>query len=129
MRLKLSNITFHLKNSVIHVSILVFNQNCELVSQLPNKLSGDKKKPYLIDEPAAAIVREIFELKKNGESIHSIMRAMDEKYPTPRQYLYERGLVKKMKDNPHWDMSEITRILTNRVYLGHMVRGMSISIM
>lgn len=91
------------------------------------KLSGDKKKPYLIDEPAAAIVREIFELKKAGESIHSIMRTMDEKYPTPRQYLYERGLVKKMKENPHWDMSAISRILTNPVYLGHMVRGKTVA--
>lgn len=91
------------------------------------KLSGDKKKPYLIDEPAAEIVREIFSLKKAGESIHSIMRTMDEKYPSPRKYLYDKGLVKKISDNPHWDMTAISRILTNPAYLGHMVRGKTVA--
>ena len=91
------------------------------------KLSGDKKKPYLVDEPAAKIVREIFELKKTGESLHAIMRLMDEKYITPRQYLFEQGLVKKAADNAHWDMTAISRILTNPVYLGHMVQGKTVS--
>ncbi len=91
------------------------------------KLSGDKTKPYLIDEPAASIVREIFALKKAGESIHSIMRIMDEKYPSPRKYLYDKGLVKKIGDNPHWDMTAISRILTNPAYLGHMVRGKTVA--
>ncbi len=91
------------------------------------KLSGNKKKPYLVDEPAAKIVREIFELKKTGESLHAIMRLMDEKYITPRQYLFEQGLVKKAADNAHWDMTAISRILTNPVYLGHMVQGKTVS--
>ncbi len=78
------------------------------------KLSGDKNKPYLIDEPAAKIVREIFALKKAGESIHGIMRMMDEKYPMPRQYLYEQGLVKKVKENPHWNMSAVSHRQTIR---------------
>ena len=91
------------------------------------QLSGDKKRPYLIDEPAASIVREIFALKRSGESIHSIMRIMDEKYPPPRKYLYDKGLVKKISDNPHWDMTAISRILTNPAYLGHMVRGKTVA--
>jgi len=91
------------------------------------KLSGDKNKPYLIDEPAAKIVREIFALKKAGESIHGIMRMMDEKYPMPRQYLYEQGLVKKVKENPHWNMSAVSHILTYPAYLGHMICGKTVA--
>lgn len=91
------------------------------------KLSGDKKAPYVIDEPAAAIVREIYALKQSGESIHSVMRIMDEKYPTPKQYLYKQGLIKSVKEDAHWDMTAISRILSNPVYLGHMVRGKTIA--
>lgn len=91
------------------------------------KLSGDKKHPYLIDEPAASIVREIFELRQNGKSVRSIMQLMDEKYPTPRQYLYEKGVLHQCRENSHWDINAIIRILNNRTYLGHMLFGKTVS--
>lgn len=91
------------------------------------KLSGNKKRPYLIDEPAASIVREIFELRLKGDSIRSIMQLMDEKYPTPRQYLYEKGVLHQCRENLHWDITAIIRILNNRTYLGHMLSGKTVS--
>ena len=91
------------------------------------KLSGDKKHPYLIDEPAASIVREIFELRRNGKSVRSIMQLMDEKYPTPRQYLYEKGVLHQCRENSHWDINAIIRTLNNRAYLGHMLSGKTVS--
>ena len=91
------------------------------------KLSGDKKHPYLIDEPAASIVREIFELRRNGKSVRSIMQLMDEKYPTPRQYLYEKGVLHQCRENSHWDINAIIRTLNNRTYLGHMLSGKTVS--
>lgn len=91
------------------------------------KLSGNKKRPYLIDEPAASIVREIFELRLKGDSIRSIMQLMDEKYPTPRQYLYEKGVLHQCRENSHWDITAIIRILNNRTYLGHMLSGKTVS--
>lgn len=91
------------------------------------KLSGNKKRPYLIDEPAASIVREIFELRLKGDSIRSIMQLMDEKYPTPRQYLYEKGVLHQRRENSHWDITAIIRILNNRTYLGHMLSGKTVS--
>lgn len=91
------------------------------------KLSGNKKRPYLIDEPAASIVREIFELRLIGDSIRSIMQLMDEKYPTPRQYLYEKGVLHQCRENSHWDITAIIRILNNRTYLGHMLSGKTVS--
>ena len=36
--------TFHPKNPALQDSILVFNQDCELVSQLPNKYHNIKQK-------------------------------------------------------------------------------------
>ena len=91
------------------------------------KLSGNKKRPYLIDEPAASIVREIFELRRNGKSVRSIMQLMDEKYPTPRQYLYEKGVLYQCRENSHWDINAIIRTLNNRTYLGHMLSGKTVS--
>lgn len=91
------------------------------------KLSGNKKRPYLIDESAASIVREIFELRLKGDSIRSIMQLMDEKYPTPRQYLYEKGVLHQCRENSHWDITAIIRILNNRTYLGHMLSGKTVS--
>lgn len=91
------------------------------------KLSGNKKRPYLIDEPAASIVREIFELRLKGDSIRSIMQLMDEKYPTPRQYLYEKGVLHQCRESSHWDITAIIRILNNRTYLGHMLSGKTVS--
>lgn len=91
------------------------------------KLSGNKKRPYLIDEPAASIVREIFELRLKGDSIRSIMQLMDEKYPTPMQYLYEKGVLHQCRENSHWDITAIIRILNNRTYLGHMLSGKTVS--
>ena len=91
------------------------------------KLSVKKKRPYLIDEPAASIVREIFELRLKGDSIRSIMQLMDEKYPTPRQYLYEKGVLHQCRENSHWDITAIIRILNNRTYLGHMLSGKTVS--
>ena len=35
--------TFHIKNPAMQDSILVFNQDCELVSQLPIKFNHHKK--------------------------------------------------------------------------------------
>ncbi len=96
-------------------------------SPLGYKLSGNKKRPYLIDEPAASIVREIFELRLKGDSIRSIMQLMDEKYPTPRQYLYEKGVLHQCRENSHWDITAIIRILNNRTYLGHMLSGKTVS--
>lgn len=83
--------------------------------------------PEVIDEPAASIVREIFELRRNGKSVRSIMQLMDEKYPTPRQYLYEKGVLHQCRENSHWDINAIIRTLNNRTYLGHMLSGKTVS--
>lgn len=92
------------------------------------KLSGDKKHPYIIDEPAAEIVREIFALRLAGNSIHAIMRLVEDKgYLPPHQYMYEHGWAKTARENPHWDMTAVSRILTNPAYLGHMVRGKTVA--
>ena len=91
-------------------------------------LSGDPKHPYIIDEDVADNVRMIFRMKAEGVSTNSIVKHMEAAgYLTPLQYLKSKGWVKKCRDNSHWDMTAINRILTNPIYLGHMVQGKTVS--
>ena len=43
--------TFHPKNPALQDSILVFNQDCELVSQLPTIYSKNKETVFFIQPP------------------------------------------------------------------------------
>ena len=94
---------------------------------------GYKKDPndinkLLIDEPAAEIVRMIFNWKIDGYGISAMTRMINEmKIDTPMQY--------KLKQNPNfrsgfrggrnpkWDAIMIQRILKNEIYTGTMIQG------
>ncbi len=89
---------------------------------------GYKKDPnnygkLIIDEESSKTVKKIFELKEKGYTTQEIVKYLDENhYKTPAEYLNIRGL-EEVKDKEIWRRSSVTKILCNKVYLGHCIRG------
>ncbi|MDE7310926.1 MAG: recombinase family protein [Eubacterium sp.] len=84
-----------------------------------------KNNHYVIDEPAADVVRRIFEMKTEGISAYKIARILNQDgIPSPSRYAGEQG-VKKYKDCGHilWQQEAVSRILYNRAYTGDLVQG------
>ena len=80
----------------------------------------------VIDEETAPIVRNIFKWAADGMGDMRIVQRLNELcIPSPSQYRYEKGILKSERyaDMRYWYKSAIRRILTNPVYLGHMVQG------
>ena len=80
---------------------------------------------FVIDEPAAAVVRRIFSMKMQGKSFHEIAKVLNQEgIPSPSRYAGERG-VKKYKAYSHilWQPQAVSRIIYNRVYIGDLVQG------
>ena len=84
-----------------------------------------KDNHYVIDEPAADVVRRIFEMKADGISAYKIARILNQEgVPSPSRYAGEHG-VKKYKDcgNILWQQEAVSRILYNRAYAGDLEQG------
>lgn len=85
-----------------------------------------------IDEPAAIIVRKIFELYNSGHGKISIARMLNEEnVPCPSEYKRLNGLNytngQKMELTKYWTYSTIHNILRNELYIGNMVQNKSIT--
>ncbi len=87
------------------------------------KGTGDKCLP-VIDEPAATIVRRIFEMRATGKTLNEIYTVLNnEKVPITAVYLYEKfGVTNKKPNKNLWADSILRSILKNPMYLGHLVR-------
>lgn len=95
------------------------------------KIEGDKEQWY-IDEPAAEVVRKIFELCLAGKGPSQIARILEkEKILTPTAYFHWIG---KKTSNPmpkniyRWASTTIENILENQQYTGCTVNGKSTTI-
>lgn len=94
---------------------------------------GLKKDPYnkgklLIDEPAAEVVRYIFQLYVDGFGTSSIAKTLNEKkIPNPTLYKKNAGTTfvnASQKDERYlWNRTTIRRFLKNEMYIGNMVQG------
>lgn len=98
---------------------------------------GYKKDPELhghliIDEEAAAVVKEIFTLFASGYGKSYIARMLNDRgEPNPTEYKRQHGFRYKMAEshlNTLWKYPAIAKILTNEVYIGHLVQGRAESI-
>lgn len=87
------------------------------------KGTGDKCLP-IVDEPAATIVRRIFEMRASGKTYKEIYTVLnDEKVPIPAVYLYEKfGITNKKPNKNLWADSILRSILKNPMYLGTLIR-------
>lgn len=88
----------------------------------------DNKNRLIIDEEAASIVQQIFELYLMGNGIQTIARHLNqEKILPPTAYkqfkqnlTYKNGL--KYETTTYWTYSSVRRILSHEVYVGNMVQ-------
>jgi len=80
----------------------------------------------VIDEETAPVVRNIFKWASDGMGDMRIAKQLNELgIPSPGQYRYTKGILKSVRyaDVCYWYKSAVRRILSNPVYLGHMVQG------
>lgn len=77
------------------------------------------------DEETAPIVRRIFQWRLSGMSSLQIARRLNgEGIPSPARYHYLKGDAKAERyASTVWSCQVIRKILSNEVYLGHMVQG------
>lgn len=80
----------------------------------------------VIDEETAPIVRDIFQWKLDGMTDTAIVRKLEDlQILSPRNYLYAKGVLhhEKFSKKILWCVDTVKNILTNPVYIGHMVQG------
>jgi len=88
--------------------------------------SPDNKDIWIVDEPAATIVRRIFQLTMDGKGPYQICTILsNDRIPIPAHYQAQQniGLWKNrdIKDPYAWNSSTITSILAKREYCGDTV--------
>ena len=81
----------------------------------------------IIDEEAAAVVREVFTLFSQGYGKTAIARMLNDRgIPNPTEYKRLHGLryqQPKHTNSTLWSYSAISGMLTNEIYIGNMVQG------
>lgn len=92
------------------------------------KKAENNKNQLIVDAYAAEIVRRIFSWKIEGMAVSAIAEKLNELgILSPKEYKksigvnYKGGFCGAVKSQ--WSSSTIKRILTNEMYLGHMVQG------
>lgn len=91
------------------------------------KKDPDRKGHLLIDEEAAAVVREVFTLFSQGYGKTAIARMLNDRgIPNPTEYKRLHGLRYKQpkgKNSTLWKYFAISDMLANEIYIGNMVQG------
>ncbi len=87
----------------------------------------ERKGHLLIDEEAAAVVREVFTLFAQGMGKSAIARLLNDRgIPNPTEYKRQKGLrhsQPKRKNSTLWKYAAIADMLENEMYIGTMVQG------
>ena len=88
--------------------------------------SPEDKNVWIVDDEAAAVVRQIFSLTMEGYGPYQITEILElEKIDIPACHLQKHGAglhQHKVFENPyHWSASTVASILKKREYLGHTV--------
>lgn len=87
----------------------------------------EQKGHLVIDEEAAAVVREVFSLFAQGHGKTAIARMLNDRgLPNPTEYKRLHGLryqQPKAKSSTLWKYFAISDMLTNEMYIGNMVQG------
>ncbi|MCD8376886.1 MAG: recombinase family protein [Oscillospiraceae bacterium] len=87
----------------------------------------DQKGHLIIDEEAAAVVREVFVMFSQGYGKTAIARSLNDRgIPNPTEYKRRKGLRYKSPETRNstlWKYFSISDMLTNEIYIGNMVQG------
>lgn len=91
------------------------------------KKDPDQKGHLIIDQEAAAVVREVFHLYASGMGRTAIARLLNDRgIPNPTEYKKQKGLKYKGSNRQYsslWKYFAITDMLSNEMYIGNMVQG------
>lgn len=121
---------WHAKNTSDKVKRVMQSRGCSgvpLTVHLPYgyKKSAEDKNHWEIDEPAAEVVRQIFQMCVNGLGPTQIARRLKaEEIPTPSEYLHSRGVNHPTKPPVvlhNWTTSTVVHILERQEYVGDTV--------
>lgn len=96
------------------------------------KKSPENKNQLIVDEPAADVVRRIFQWKIEGMSGARIADKLNELgIPTPIEYKHMNGeklqCSFRKKADPKWMANGVNRILRNEIYTGVLLQGKTCS--
>lgn len=85
---------------------------------------NDEKKLPVVDEPAASVVRRIFEMRSHGVSPHHIADKLNkEGIPTASDYMYAKlGKPNPRRTSHLWSAERIRALINNPTYLGHLAQ-------
>lgn len=109
----------------------VKRRNGELVSPFAvygYKKDTGNKQHLVIDTPAAVNVRNIFRWKIEGMAVSAIADKLNELgILSPKEYKKSNGINFnggfQSTGKPLWSSASVKRILTNEVYIGHLLQG------
>ena len=87
------------------------------------KLDPNDRHHWIIDEPAAEVVRLVFKYYNEGMQVSEIARTLEKaKYPAPSHYRKRVVKGSRTEKNPyHWTGSSVTAILKRQEYAGDTV--------
>ena len=87
--------------------------------------SNDPLRKYVIDEPAADVVRQIFSMALEGTNMRNISIALQNyNLSSPGEYLKTKRLYHaNNEDAKPWYIGTLSSILSNQAYIGNMVQG------
>lgn len=87
----------------------------------------EQKGHLVVDEEAAAVVKEVFDLFEQGYGKTAIARMLNDRgIPNPTEYKRRKGLRYYQPQNPGsvlWKYFNIADMLENEMYIGNMVQG------
>lgn len=89
------------------------------------KGAASNRRKLSVDSEAADVVKKIFQWRTQGKSCSKIALYLNElAIPSPGLYRLMNGeQAFKSSRNSKWRVEHISKILTNPVYLGHLVQG------
>lgn len=82
----------------------------------------DGKRVLVMDEKAADVVRLIFYMASQGKSNMQIARELTKTYTTPDEYKRTGKIFKDKEDTKQWDISHISKMLSDEVYIGNLIQ-------
>ncbi|MDE6441637.1 MAG: recombinase family protein [Clostridia bacterium] len=94
------------------------------------RAGNDENRTAVIDQTAASVVRRIFDLRLQGNSIRAIAKILtDEGIPNPATYFTKlNGQKSEKRCSPYWVPKTVMWILTNPTYLGTTIQHRTTSV-
>jgi len=93
------------------------------------EISKENNNQLVVDPVASVIVKDIFLFYLKGFGFTGIAKYLNRKnIPSPSLYKYQKGIKlnvisNRPREEIKWNANAIKTILTNEVYLGHLVQG------